>query len=199
MTITNTEPAGKGKVRISFDCGQDLVLYKGEMRRFGLQEQMEVSDSLYQQIYHEIVGKRVIRRAMHLLEKMDRTGWQLRRKLLEGGYPQELVDHAMDYVRSYHYIDDERYARTFIRLNQERRSILRMKMDLQARGVADEIIEQAMEEENETSQEMLIRRLLEKKQFHSATASFQEKQKIYQFLLRKGFRSSEIMHVMERV
>ncbi len=198
MTITSIVPLGKGKVQISFDCGEDFVLYKGEMRQFALEEQMEVSDSLYEQIY-DMIGKRVIRRAMHLLEKMDRTEWQLRRKLLEGKYPQELVDRAVAYVKSYHYIDDDRYARTFIRLNQERRSILRMKMDLQARGIAEDIIEQAMEEENETSQEELIHRLLEKKMYHADTASFQEKQKICQFLQRKGFRSSEIMHVLERL
>ena len=198
MTITSIVPLGKGKVQISFDCGEDFVLYKGEMRQFALEEQMEVSDSLYEQIY-DMIGKRVIRRAMHLLEKMDRTEWQLRRKLLEGKYPQELVDRAVAYVKSYHYIDDDRYARTFIRLNQERRSILRMKMDLQARGIAEDIIEQAMEEENETSQEELIYRLLEKKKYHADTASFQEKQKICQFLQRKGFRSSEIMHVLERL
>lgn len=198
MTINSIVPLGKGKVQISFDCGEDFVLYKGEMRQFALEEQMEVSDSLYEQIY-DMIGKRVIRRAMHLLEKMDRTEWQLRRKLLEGKYPQELVDRAVAYVKSYHYIDDDRYARTFIRLNQERRSILRMKMDLQARGIAEDIIEQAMEEENETSQEELIHRLLEKKMYHAATASFQEKQKICQFLQRKGFRSSEIMHVLERL
>ena len=198
MTITSIVPLGKGKVQISFDCGEDFVLYKGEMRQFALEEQMEVSDSLYEQIY-DMIGKRVIRRAMHLLEKMDRTEWQLRRKLLEGKYPQELVDRAVAYVKSYHYIDDDRYARTFIRLNQERRSILRMKMDLQARGIAEDMIEQAMEEENETSQEELIHRLLEKKMYHADTASFQEKQKICQFLQRKGFRSSEIMHVLERV
>ena len=138
MTITSIVPLGKGKVQISFDCGEDFVLYKGEMRQFALEEQMEVSDSLYEQIY-DMIGKRVIRRAMHLLEKMDRTEWQLRRKLLEGKYPQELVDRAVAYVKSYHYIDDDRYARTFIRLNQERRSILRMKMDLQARGIAEDI------------------------------------------------------------
>ncbi len=198
MTITSIVPLGKGKVQISFDCGEDFVLYKGEMRQFALEEQMEVSDSLYEQIY-DMIGKRVIRRAMHLLEKMDRTEWQLRRKLLEGKYPQELVDRAVAYVKSYHYIDDDRYARTFIRLNQERRSILRMKMDLQARGIAEDMIEQAMEEENETSQEELIHRLLEKKMYHADTASFQEKQKICQFLQRKGFRSSEIMHVLERL
>ncbi len=198
MTITSIVPLGKGKVQISFDCGEDFVLYKGEMRQFALEEQMEVSDSLYEQIY-DMIGKRVIRRAMHLLEKMDRTEWQLRRKLLEGKYPQELVDRAVAYVKSYHYIDDDRYARTFIRLNQERRSILRMKMDLQARGIAEDMIEQAMEEENETSQEELIYRLLEKKKYHADTASFQEKQKICQFLQRKGFRSSEIMHVLERL
>lgn len=199
MIITQITPEDKNRVRVSFDDSQDLILYKGELKKLGLEEGSDISDALYEQIFYEIVGKRAVKRAMHLLEKMDRTEWQLRRKLLEGKYPQELVDRAVAYVKSYHYIDDDRYARTFIRLNQERRSILRMKMDLQARGIAEDMIEQAMEEENETSQEELIYRLLEKKKYHADTASFQEKQKICQFLQRKGFRSSEIMHVLERL
>ncbi len=128
---------------------------------------------------------------------MDRTEEQLRRKLLEGQYPEELADEAVAYVRSYRYIDDERYARTFIRLNQERRSAARMKMDLLAKGVAADIIEAALEEELETAPETLIQRLLEKKHFEPQAADARETARMYQYLLRRGFRSQEIMHVLK--
>ncbi len=55
---------------------------------------MFVSEELYHRLFYEIVGKRAIKRAMHLLEKMDRTEQQLRKKLLEGGYPNELVEES---------------------------------------------------------------------------------------------------------
>lgn len=196
MVITEISSIGKGKACISFDCAEDLVLYQGELRRLGLEERMAVSDELYGHLYHGVVGKRAIKRAMHLLEKMERTEWQLRKKLLDGGYPQELAEEAIAYVKSYHYIDDERYARTFVRLNQERRSAGRMKMDLLEKGIAQDVIARAIEEENETRPEDLIQKLLEKKNYDPGAATVQETGKMYQFLLRKGFRSDEIMHVL---
>ncbi len=197
MIITEITSMQKGKVQVSFDGAQNLVLYKGELQKLGLKEGMDISDAVYGQLYHEIVGKRAIKRAMHLLEKMDRTEEQLRRKLLEGQYPPELAEEAVSYVKYYHYIDDERYARTFVRLNQERRSAGRMRMDLLSKGVAPEVIESALEEEMETPPEVLIQKLLDKKHFDPETAAPREFSKIYQYLLRKGFRSNEIMHVLK--
>lgn len=195
MVITQITPMGKGKALVSFEGAQALVLYQGELRKFGLGEQTEIDEDVYRQ-YYEIVGKRAIKRAMHLLEKMDRTEEQLRRKLLEGKYPQELAEEAIAYVKSCHYVDDERYARTFVRLNQDRRSACRMKTDLLARGIAADLAERAIEEENETPPEELIQKLLDKKHYDPESASQQETRRMFQFLLRKGFRSDEIMHVL---
>lgn len=72
-----------------------------------------------------------------------------------------------------------------------------MRMDLLAKGVSAEIIEQALEEELEVSPETLIQKLLEKKHYCPDTASVKETAKIVQFLLRKGFRKSEIMQVID--
>lgn len=196
MMITEILPINNGKVQVSFDDRETLVLYKGEVSKFALEEQMPVSEQLYDQLFYEVVGKRAIKRAMHLLEKMDRTEQQLRKKLLEGKYPAELVEQAITYVKSYHYIDDERYARTFVRLNQERKSAARMEMDLRAKGISSDVIACALEEENDTEPEMLIRKLMEKKNFDPDTATREEAAKMYRFLLRKGFSGSEIMHVL---
>ncbi len=201
MIVTEILPyqGRKGKVQVFFDSKEPLILYQGELRRLGLEEQMQVSEELYNQICHEIVGKRAKKRAMHLLEKMDRTEWQLRNKLEENGYPQELVEEAVAYVKSYHYIDDERYARTYVRLNQERKSAGRIKMDLLAKGIASDVVTQAVEEENGTQPESLIRRLMEKKKFDPDTADRKDTAKMYQFLLRRGFQSNEIRHVLQNM
>lgn len=189
MIITAISPLdhGKGKAQVSFDEKEALILYISEIKKLGMEEQMFVSEELYHRLFYEIVGKRAIKRAMHLLEKMDRTEQQLRKKLLEGGYPNELVEEAIAYVKSYHYIDDERYARTFIRLNQDRRSIGRMKMDLFAKGISSDTIDRAINEEYETLPETLIQKLIEKKNFDPDTATRQETAKMYQYLFRKGF------------
>lgn len=82
MMITQITPLEhtKGKVRVSFDNSKTLILYKGELQKFGLKEQALLGEELYHELYDQVVGKRAIKRAMHLLEKMDRTEGQLRQK-----------------------------------------------------------------------------------------------------------------------
>lgn len=196
MIITNIESCEKGKVKIAFDNAQPLFLYKGEVKKLALKDQMRLDDGEYHHIYYEIVGKRAIKRAMHLLEKKDRTEEELRKKLMQSDYPMELVENAIAYVKSYHYIDDGRYARNFVRINQERKSAGRLRQDLLARGIAKDVVEIALEEEIEIKPEELIRKLLEKKHYDANQASLQEKQKMYRFLISRGFQYSEIMHVL---
>ena len=63
----------KNKYKVCMDDGTHLVLYKGEVRRYRLQEGQTVDEALYQELFYEVVGKRVKKRALALLEKMDRT------------------------------------------------------------------------------------------------------------------------------
>lgn len=198
MVITKIMPLKNGKVQLFFDSAEPLQFYRSELSGFAVKEQMEIDRAFYEKLYYEILGKRVTKRAMHLLEKTDRTEEQLRRKLREGAYPEELIEKAVAYVKSYHYVDDERYARAYVRLNQDSKSSGRMRRDLLSRGVKEEVIALALEEENETEPEILIRRLLEKRHYDPAEASLQEMQRNYRFLAGRGFRAEDIMHVLKK-
>jgi regulatory protein len=46
---------------------------------------------------------------------MDQTERELKNKLREAGYPECIIDKTLDYVKSYGYINDSRYAANFIR------------------------------------------------------------------------------------
>ena len=54
------------------------------------------------------------KKAMGLLQHMDRTEWELRSKLEQAGFSEEAVEAAIQYVAGYHYIDDKRYAKRFV-------------------------------------------------------------------------------------
>ena len=121
MYIERIEQLEKGRRRLVFETGERLVLYKGEIRSYDLSEGQDISETLYQELLCDVLGKRATKRAMHLLEKQDRTEYQLREKLRQNEYPKEAVEQAIAYVKSYHYIDDLRYACSYVRYQKEKK------------------------------------------------------------------------------
>lgn len=194
--ICEIKPLEKGKSALILDNGEELILYRSELRALSLFGQMELSEELYRKIIDEIIGLRAKKRAMHLLERMDRTEKQLYDKLLQSGYPQECIENAILYVKKYHYIDDRRYASNYIRCYQDRKSRLRMQQDLLRKGVSRALIDEVLEEEFQADERIQIRSLLEKRGFNAKECDEKERQRCYQFLMRRGFKSSDILKVM---
>lgn len=194
--ICEIKPLEKGKSALILDNGEELILYRSELRALSLSGQMELPEELYRKIMDEIIGLRAKKRAMHLLERMDRTEKQLYDKLLQSGYPQKCIENAILYVKKYHYIDDRRYAFNYIRCYQDRKSRLRMQQDLLRKGVSRALIEEVLEEEFQADERIQIRSLLEKRGFDATECDEKERQRCYQFLMRRGFKSSDILKVM---
>ena len=199
ILVLSEEAMTKGKIRVRLDTGLTCILYRSEQRQINAYEGSSITLEQYEILVHEILGKRATKRAMHLLEKMDRTEYKLREKLSEGGYPDEAIEDAIGYVKRYHYLDDERYARNYVFLAQDRKSRKKLSIELYQRGIKKELIDRILEEEYDADEEKQICQLLEKRGFDPKTCSEKERQKLYQFLLRRGFQSSDICKVMRMI
>ena len=136
---------------------------------------------------------------MHLLTRMDYTEAELEKKLMKGEYTPQAVKIAMDYVRSYHYLDDERYVTRYLSTYQGRKSRRQMQFELERKGIPRELIrrgQEAMEDEEGCADETgMIRQLLEKRCRNPKEADEKEKRRHYGYLMRRGFTSSEIQSV----
>ena len=141
---------------------------------------------------------RAKKRALYILERMDRTEHELREKLQKSEYPEEVIEEAIAYVKSFHYLDDERYAENYIRYKKDKMSRQQIKQKLMSKGLSKELIANAMEEEYDADETEQIRNLLEKKHFSSETADEGEFRRVYNFLLRRGFRSNDILKEMKQ-
>lgn len=130
---------------------------------------------------------------------MDRTEHQLREKLRASDYPEEVVEEAIEYVKSFHYIDDERYAENFTRYKKENMSRQQIKQKLMLKGVSKDIIANAIDEEYDVDESVHIRNLLTKKHFSNENSDDTEFRRVYNYLLRRGFRSSDILKEMKFV
>ena len=197
MIITEIIPITKQKVRIVTDEKLAFVLYKGELSRYKLETGKEITEDLFEQIQKEVLIKRAKLRAMHLLTRMDYTEADLHRKLMKGEYTKEAVDIAMDYVRSYHYLDDERYAARYLAGQSRGKSIRQIEFELERKGISREIIASCREEMEDQDETVLIRNLLEKRCPRPEEADGKEKNRHYGFLVRKGFKIEDISRVFQ--
>ena len=195
MIISSIVEFDKKRNKIFIDGEFAFVLYKGELRSFGIKEGEEISEETYTEITGSLLPKRATKRAMELLVKKDYTEKKLRDKLADGLYSDHIIDAAIEYVKSYKYLDDERYARDYVAYNIELRSRNRIKQDLISRGVAKDIIQNVLEEfTDEESREAeldQIKKLLVKKHY-DPSMDYKDKQKIIAFLLRKGYSMDAI-------
>lgn len=198
MIITRIEPLTKTKYKVYADGKFAFVLYKGELSRYHIAQNVELSEDIFIKIKREVILKRIKLRALHLLNQMDRTEEQLRIKLKQGYYTEDMIDEAVAYVKSFGYIDDSAYAERFILSRQNDKSRKEIYAKLCQKGIEKEIIERAMEECYEDREELtVIKKLVEKKHFDPIHATDAEKKKIYGYLARKGFSYDSIRQVIQ--
>ena len=137
--------------------------------------------------------KRARHRALHILERSDRTEQELRTKLLQN-YKPEAVEDAVAYVKQYHYLDDMRYAVNYLNSRGRVKSRQQVEQELlYKKGIARETLEAAIQEAEPQDEREQIRLWMEKKQICPETASKEELRRFYLFLMRRGFRSEDIL------
>lgn len=198
--VTGITALSKGRYKIDIDGQFRFVLYRGELHTYHMREGERIPDEFLRKILSEVLPKRAKLRSMNLLKSRAYTEYQIREKLRQGLYPEEAIDEAVEYVKSYHYIDDRRYAKDYIVYYSESRSRGRIERDLFQKGINKELIrtvyEEDLSEENLPDEIPLMEKWLEKKSYDKETADYREKQKMGAFLYRKGFSLDNIEKIL---
>jgi len=99
-------------------------------------------------------------------------------------------------VRSFHYIDDVRYAGYYIESRSQTKSKRQIVQELKAKGVSSEDIEAAYEQAEGNSEEETILALAKKKRMNLENPTAEEQQKYYAFFMRKGFSYAAVRKVL---
>ncbi|MFI3207931.1 MAG: regulatory protein RecX [Eubacteriales bacterium] len=197
MQVTMLEEVTKNRYKVYLDEQFAFVLYKGELSRFRIKMDSEVTDEVYSQIRNEIIIKRAKKRILHLLEQMPRTEQQITIKLRQNFYTDDVIKLAVDYAKSFGYINDANYARSFVREKMRIKSRREIYCLLLGKGIDKEIAENVLDDAFEEESELdTIRNLARKKGFDPEETSDKEMQKIYSYLMRKGFSYAKICQVL---
>ncbi len=200
MKVTQIVELSKSRSKVYIEQEFAFVLYKGELRLYKIREGEEIDEKDYQMIMKEVLPKRAKLRAMNLLKSREYTTASLRTKLKQGLYPDEIIEEALAYVASFHYTDDVRYAVSYMNSHEQDKSRKRIEQDLLKKGIDKKTLEEAWkqweEQGGEKDEQSMIAKLIEKKHYDVSTASMQEQQRMYGFLMRKGFSSEQVIKAL---
>ncbi|WP_411335592.1 regulatory protein RecX [Ruminococcus gauvreauii] len=197
MIVTDIRPVTKRTYRVEIEGQLAFILYKSELSRYRIVCGEEIQEQEFSEIMNEILPLRAKRYAMNLLVKMDRTERELREKLKKNGYPAEVSRKAVDYVKSYGYIDDARYAEHYFERYKDSLSVRQISWKLSQKGVDAGLIEKAAEKAELTDHEQVIRALVEKRMRNRDEVTEKDIRKLEAYLARRGFYGEEIWKVLK--
>lgn len=115
------------------------------------QHRLGVGDPLPPDRHHHLLNDdadiRVRHAALNLLSYSARTRAELRRRLRQKGFRPARIDPCLDRLEEKGFIDDEAVAASFIRdrLRHRPRGKVALSSELRAKGVAREIIDEAID------------------------------------------------------
>ena len=140
---------------------------------------------------------------LKLLARRELSVAELRARLVEREHPPDEVDAAVAQLIDSGALDDGRVARAYARTASKvkGRGRLRVTRELQAMGIARDVIAEAVAEVfGDVDERALIDRAVQKKlRSGKKPATVQERARLYQFLLRQGFTPAAVAAAMRRL
>jgi regulatory protein len=135
--------------------------------------------------------------ALSLLGRRDYTVRELRDRLAERGYGAPEIDTTIAELCSAGLLDDRRVAAAHLRTaaRVKGRGRVRIAHELAARGVAADVVDEAVSALSDAEEASAIERLLVRRRL-PPRPSMPERRKLFQQLLRRGFRADVIAKVL---
>lgn len=198
MTVTDIIYTENKRYLVYLNDAPAFELYKSEIKSCLIEKGQDLSCEQRKNILENVIGKRAKKRAMHILEKQDKTEQQLRDKLAQNRYPQECIDMAVDYVKSYGYINDRTYAERYVEYGSKTKSKEKLKQELMTKGVSSQIIHEVLERE-EVNEMAALEKLILKKTVAPWELTEDGRQKLVMSLMRKGFSYRDIEAVLQKL
>ena len=185
MYITKIENFGKSKIKVYIDEEYRFWLYNRELKKHPIKEDTEISEADFEELYklNLIRSKKQI---LNLLKRMDKTRQEVIKKLEQAGYPEDIISDTLAYIDSYNYLDDERYARQFVRYKRTSKSKREIENQLLIKGVSKDIITGAILEEY-GSEDKAIQKAIKKKAKGNQELTKEKNTKLAAYLYSKGF------------
>ncbi len=196
QSIRKKRSAGENGFIIKLSDGTSFFLLEDVFYRNFLSEGQEVSLKELQSMEMDSLVLQAERKAFGLLSRGMHTRFQLEGKLLKRGFPQDVVERTLKRMEEIGYLDDMKYAETWIELRKRNHPEGKMAMvaGLVRRGIDHDVAERKVKELCSDDDELRAARKV-----YEALAgnSKMTAEKLYRALLNRGFHYRIVSKLVE--
>lgn len=182
-------------LRVDFDCREPIFINSSVVSSLGIRSGITMTDEDIEEAVSKNDFRRARERALYLLDERD-YGYVEMFKKLENNYSEDICYEVVNDLSRLGLIDDRRYAKKCAEyfLTRKLWGKYRAREEMRRRGIPSELIDEALEEYDEGSDDRL-RELIEKK-YARKLADENGVNKVKAALARQGFSYDEIKRVL---
>ncbi len=148
------------------------------------------------ELSNDVILKKVLRYCAY----QDRCTKEVRNKLATFDIPASEKEKFVKLLVDEGYLDDERYASTFVRskIHLKKWGVNKIRVSLKMKGISDEIISSALSEiDPEIYKDELIKVLKAKK--INESDPYKKKAKLAQYAMQKGYEPSLVWETLNSI
>lgn len=197
MKITDIKRQVKRNDRYSIygDGKYIFSLSENELLNLALKIGQEFNKDELEELRQKAVLDKAFDRALNLISRRRRSSWEMQQYLKQKDYDNQTIETILNMLSIKGYLDDAAFAEAWVNNRRllKNTSKRRLQQELRAKRVPDEIITQALENDEADELEVL-KELIAKKRTQTR---YQDKEKLMGYLVRQGYNYSDIKEALQ--
>lgn len=183
---------------IHLETGKVISLVESVFVRFNLYKGKEITKEDIDEMRIESKVQQGIDLALKKL-KNRKTEFEIR-ELLKESFDPDIIEQVVQYLYRYNFLNDKEYAILYARdkSNINRWGEIKIKFQLQQKGVPQEFISLALDE-IQPMQYKLAKKTYEKRAFKYNLKEYKDRQKLKRYLYGRGFHPLVIEKLIKEV
>lgn len=175
---------------------------EGILIKFGLMKGKTLEQFDIDEINYEDEIAKAFSKALHFLSFQMRSEYEVKKKLLDAGHGEAVVQEAVRKLESLGFLNDQTYSKALMETKKRtlKKGPRAIRQDLKKKGIDKSLQDEVLETFTHEEQLEIALQLAEKEvRAGSRKTPTQLKQKIQDVLMRKGYSFSIVSEVLERI
>ncbi len=180
-----------------FACEKELI-YKHHIKKGDPVDEKILKDLIAEDDY--IKAREM---GLRQLESSFKTEKQIKDKLDEKGFEEDIIEQVIEKFREYNLVDDKKYTEMFLKEKLRSRGLRKASYELSQKGISKELVAEVSEEINTYDMEEASCRAHGVKKYEQLrkkeTDPYKLKNKLFTFLSSKGYDYDLVNSIMGEI